>query len=104
MALATTLINDRFSVQIMNDFSVVSVYTDAYDGGLNDCGVIIDTHVRLLADALLDDNCRSTTACYEKLLDVRRHSFFETSLPSKLLDGLHPRPSDSRLSAARALE
>ena len=58
-------------MQIMDDVSVVSVYTDAYDGGLGDCTTIVDTHVRLLADRLLRGNAATTSACYQRLLDVR---------------------------------
>ena len=38
---------------LMDEESVVDSFTAAYDGGLEDCVVLVDSHVRLLVQALL---------------------------------------------------
>jgi len=56
--------------ECLDDVTVVDTFSAAYDGGLEDCEVIVDTHLRLLADCLLAGDASATEECYEALLNA----------------------------------
>ena len=66
-ALAVSRLNAESAFSVMDDQCVIGIYSDAFDGALENCGGLVDAHIRLVADALLTGTAAATSRGYAAL-------------------------------------
>ena len=64
--MAATELNAEKTFEALDDITVVEVYQAAYDGGLDECTTIIDTHLRMLAECIIQDDVELVRSIYGK--------------------------------------
>ena len=64
--MAATELGADKTYEALDDITVVEVYQAAYDGGLDECTTIIDTHLRMLAECIIQDDVELVRAVYDK--------------------------------------
>ena len=64
--MAATELNAEKTYEALDDITVVEVYQAAYDGGLDECTTIIDTHLRMLAECIIQDDVELVRSIYGK--------------------------------------
>jgi hypothetical protein len=63
---ALTELGPNKTYEALDDITVVDVYQAAYDGGLDECTTIIDVHLRLVAECIIQEKTDLVHAVYDK--------------------------------------
>ena len=64
--MAATGLGADKTYEALDDITVVEVYQAVFDGGLDECTTIIDTHLRMLAECIIQDDVELVRAVYDK--------------------------------------
>lgn len=80
---AVALLGATTTYEAVNELSVVEVYTQVYEGDLTTCSTIIDVHLRILAESMIDGDFTRIARAYQKFHDLppqlKRQSLLATS-------------------------
>jgi len=80
---AAALLGTTTTYEAVNELSVVEVYTQVYEGDLTTCSTIIDVHLRILAESMIDGDWERVGNCYKKFHDLppqlKRQSLLATA-------------------------
>ena len=80
---AAALLGATTTYDAVNELSVVEVYTQVYEGDLTTCSTIIDVHLRILCESMIDGDWERIGNCYKKFHDLppqlKRQSLLATS-------------------------
>ena len=80
---ACALLGARTTYEAVNELSVVEVYTQVYEGDLTTCSTIIDVHLRILAESMIDGDWGRIGNAYQKFHDLppqlKRQSLLATA-------------------------
>ena len=63
---ALTELGPDKTYEALDDITVVDVYQAAYDGGLEECTTIIDVHLRLVAECIIQESVDLVRVVYDK--------------------------------------
>ena len=63
---AVTELGPDKTYEALDDITVVDVYQAAYDGGLEECTTIIDVHLRLVAECIIQESVDLVRVVYDK--------------------------------------
>lgn len=63
---ACAMLGAETTYEAVNELSVVEVYTQVYEGDLTTCSTIIDVHLRVLAESMIDGDWDRVGQAYQK--------------------------------------
>lgn len=63
---ACALLGAATTYEAVNELSVVEVYTQVYEGDLTTCSTIVDVHLRMLAECMIDGDWSRVANAYDK--------------------------------------
>ena len=78
---AAALLGTR-AYEAVNELSVVEVYTQVYEGDLTTCSTIIDVHLRILAESMIDgdwERPETATRNFDLPPQLKRQSLLATA-------------------------
>ena len=80
---AVALLGASTTYEAVNELSVVEVYTQVYEGDLTTCSTIIDVHLRMLAECMIDGDWSRVANAYNKFHNLppalKRQSLLATA-------------------------